>query len=131
MSLKLKLIDMFKGAAIAVTASLPIALLFAMLFRLPVPLGGMVGPFGELSLFEMGAIEALKAVLVAWVFYGALGGFIVLAASGAVTALIISCKDPRTGCVAGKNKTIALWSTIVAVPPILLLAVLDYIIGPW
>ncbi|MEX2165023.1 MAG: hypothetical protein WD823_12380 [Sulfuricaulis sp.] len=42
-------LDAVKGAVIAIAASLMIAIVFAYLFRLPIPMGGMIGPFGKFS----------------------------------------------------------------------------------
>lgn len=129
MTFKSKAIDVLKGTIIAVVASLPVAILFALIFRLPIPLGGYIGPFGEIGVYDFGAVELLKAVFLAWVFYGMSGGFIILSVLGAITGVIVSRKYSEL--VGIKNKMIALWATIITTIPILLLSILDYIIGPW
>lgn len=118
-----------KGAVIAITSSLVVAILFAYLFRLPIPMGGMIGPFGAFSSYGGSPIEVLKMVFVAWVFYGMFGGLIILAVCGAITGIIIG--DKYSGSKNNKNKMIALWSAIVSVIPVFFLSILDFIIGPW
>jgi hypothetical protein len=71
-----------KGLVFTVIFSVLIAILFAYLFRLPIPLGGYIGPFGEVSTYNINPIEVVKMVLLAWVFYGMFGGFIILALCG-------------------------------------------------
>jgi hypothetical protein len=129
MTFKSKVMDILKGTIIAVVASLPVAILFALLFRLPIPLGGYIGPFGEIGVYDFGAVELFKTVFLAWIFYGMFGGFIILSVFGAITGVIVSRK--YSGSVAIKNKMIVLWATTISAIPILLLSILDYIIGPW
>jgi hypothetical protein len=120
--------DALKGAVVALAASLLVAVLFAYLFRVPIPMGGMIGPFGEFSAYGMTIGDVLKSVLVAWIFYGMFGGFIVLPLCGAVTGLLVGRKYATTH---GKNKMIVSWSIIVSAIPVFVLSTLDYIIGPW
>ncbi len=129
MSFKSKVMDILKGTIIAVVASFPVAILFSLLFRLPVPMGGYIGPFGEIGVYDFGAVELFKTVFLAWIFYGMFGGFIILSVFGAITGVIVSRKYPES--VAIKNKMIVLWATIISAIPILPLSILDYIIGPW
>jgi hypothetical protein len=129
MTFKSKVMDILKGTIIAVVVSFPVAILFALLFRLPIPLGGYIGPFGEIGVYDFGAIELFKAVFLAWIFYGMFGGFIILSVLGAITGVVASRKYSES--VSIKNKMIVLWATTISAIPILLLSILDYIIGPW
>ena len=120
--------DTLKGIATAIISSLFIVILFAFIFRIPIPLAGYMGPFGEFNSYGNNVFEAFKSVLVAWVFYGVFGGFILLPILGAVTGNIVGRKYKNS---INKNKMIILWVTIVSVIPVFILSILDYIIGPW
>jgi len=120
--------DALKGIVTAAVASFFIALLFAYLFRLPIPLGGYIGPFGEFSSYSMGVVGVLQAVFIAWVFYGIFGGFIVLPLCGAITGVVVGRKYSGSD---KKNKMNILWTTTITFIPIFILSILDYIIGPW
>ena len=76
----------------------------------------------------MSVVEVLRAVSFAWVFYGLLGGFIILAIIGGLAGNILSRKysDPKR-----KNTKILIYSVLLSILPVLFLSVLDYIIGPW
>ena len=116
------------GAVAALVSSYFVAVLFAYLFRIPIPLAGYSGPFGQFRTYDMAVAELLKSVFVAWVFYGLLGGFIILPAGGLLTGVLVGRKYSGP-----KHRTtmIVLWSTAVSTVPVLVLSVLDYIIGPW
>lgn len=118
-----------KGALIALASSLVVAILFAYLFRLPVPMVGLIGPFGTFSSYAASTKEVVQMVLLAWVFYGLFGGIIVLLVCGAVTGVIVGNKYSDTND--HKNNMIALWSAGVSVVPVFFLSILDFIIGPW
>jgi len=62
--------DAKKGAFFALASSLLVALLFAYIFRIPIPMGGYIGPFGVISTYGMPIVDVLLSVLVAWVFKG-------------------------------------------------------------
>ena len=120
--------DMIKGAIFALASSLLVALLFAYIFRIPIPMAGYIGPFGAMSTYNMHIVEVFVGVLTAWVFYGIFGGFIILPLLGAVTG----------GCVGriyaeseNKNKMILLWSFLISAIPVFILSILDRLIGPW
>ncbi len=58
--------DAIKGAVITLIASLPIGIVYALLFRFPIPLGGYIGPFaGEHGLKNIDLIYTLKSVFIA------------------------------------------------------------------
>lgn len=109
--------DVLRGALVAFIASLPIAILFEVFYRFPIPFGGYVH-----------GIQYLHLVLFAWVFYGILGGFVVLLIGGALLGRIIGkmIADPDE-----KKIIITIGSIIFATCAVALLSVLDKIIGPW
>lgn len=117
-----------KGAVTAVISSLLIAILFAYVFRIPIPLGGMLGPFGGLSPYSFSVVEVIKSVFVAWVFYGVFGGFIIVPLLGAITGVIVGRKYSGAS---KQSRMIVIWSFITTVIPVFLLSVLDHIIDPW
>ena len=128
MEKKGEVMNALKGVTTALISSLLIAILFAYLFRLPIPMGGYIGPFGEFSTYGIGVIDAVKSVLIAWVFYGMFGGFIILSLCGAITGMLVGRKYSKSN---NKNKMIILWSIIISTIPVFVLSILDYIIGPW
>jgi hypothetical protein len=123
------LLNAVKGASIAIASSLVVAVLFAYLFRLPIPMGGMIGPFGDLNTFGISPFVVLQGVLMAWVFYGFFGGLIILLVLGAISGIIVGKK--YSGPTDNKNKMIALWSVMISVLTVFFLSILDFIIGPW
>ena len=117
-----------KGVVTAIVSSMIMALLFAYLFRLPIPFGGYIGPFGTISTYDIPVIETFTAVLVAWVLYGMLGGFPVLILCGVIVGNIVGLKYQGSN---RKNFLIIVWVWGITIIPIFILSVLDYIIGPW
>ena len=113
---------------IALVSSLLIAIIFAYFFRLPIPLAGYIGPFGDFSPYGMQVVAVLRSVFVAWIFYGLFGGFSILPASGVITGVIIGNKysGPKN-----KNRVIGLWSSTISAVPVFILSILDYSFGPW
>jgi hypothetical protein len=109
---------MIGGAFSAILLAFPLAALCALVFRFPVPFAG----------YESGW-SAVPDALVATGFYGRLGGFLPLALLGAAGGAIAHR--------VGKRDTRRVWrwtvafAAVVALCAILLLATLDYIIGPW
>lgn len=120
--------DAKKGAISALASSLLIAFLFAYVFRIPIPLGGYIGPFSAISTYSMPIVDVLTMVLVAWVFYGIFGGFIIFPLLGSVTGEKVGRKYADSKY---KNKLILLCSFLVSVIPVFMLSILDYLIGPW
>ena len=120
--------DALKGIATAAVSSYFIALLFAYLFRIPIPFGGYIGPFAEVSSYGINVVDVAGMIFVAWIFYGIFGGFIVLPFCGAITGVLVGRKYSGSS---KKNKMIILWTTAVTFIPVFLLSILDYIIGPW
>jgi len=107
------------GAAIAVGATFPLAALAALVFRFPIPFGGyMSGP------------RAVVPALFAAAFYGTIGGFMVQAILGGIAGGLAAARTvPPEGRPAWKR--CALFAGLAAVPGVLLLSILDWLIGPW
>lgn len=106
------------GALLAILLAFPLAALSALLFRFPIPFASYESGWGA-------ALHALAAVR----FYGALGGFVLLACLGGlggVAAHRLGKPDRRRVW----RWTISL-ALAVATCAVVLLATLDYIIGPW
>jgi len=120
--------DAKKGAFFALASSLLVALLFAYIFRIPIPMGGYIGPFGVISTYGMPIVDVLLSVLVAWVFYGIFGGFIIFPVFGAATGKYVGRKYADSKY---KNKMILLSSFVVSTIPVFILSILDYLVGPW
>jgi len=106
------------GLIWALLIAFPLAALSALVFRFPIPLAGYrSGP------------SAIPGALFAVVFYGTLGGFVVLAGLGAVSGVMANkMLTPESTEARRLTKVIA---TALAAVAILILAVLDKIIGPW
>ena len=106
------------GAAVAVTASFPLAAVSAFLFRFPIPFGGYAsGP------------DAVIPALVATLFYGMLGGFAVQAVLGGIAGVIAG---HQAGVAVGHAwKRCIGFSIVGALPGVMVLSVLDWLIGPW
>lgn len=117
-----------KGALMAILSSLFFALVFAFVFRLPIPLAGMLGPFGDLSPYSHSLNDALESVVIAWLFYGAFGGFIVVPMFGAIAGFLAGQKY---ALVKFKDRKILLWSSVAGGIPVFLLSISDYIFGAW
>jgi len=106
------------GALTTILLAFPLAALSALLFRFPIPFAS----------YESGW-SAMPHALAAVRFYGTLGGFVLLALLGGLG-----------GAVAhrlGKADMRRVWrwtvslAAAVAFCAVMLLATLDYIIGPW
>ena len=107
-----------RGAAGAVIASFPLAAICALVFRFPIPLFGYASGF-----------EAMFPATFAVVFYGIFGGFPLQALLGGIGGLA----GARYGRPdeARMRKYSLLVSILCAVPGIVTLATLDYIVGEW
>ena len=125
------MVNIFKGILSAFIASFLLAIIFAFLFRFPVPLAGYVGPVDAISTYpnEIGDIyETISDVSIAWLFYVAFWGFAALILAGGVTGYYIGKKYSNSE---RKNVKIFIWSFVVTVVPVFFLSISDYIIGPW
>jgi hypothetical protein len=109
---------MIQGAFVAVAGSFPLAAVIALVFRFPVPFAG----------YQSGP-KAMIAAIFAVLFYGLLGGVLVQAFLGGLSGGIaykLAAHD------AGKAHRFSIACGLAsALPGLLLLAVLDWIIGPW
>ena len=106
------------GALWSVAFAFPAAALLAAIYRFPVPFVGYVSGFGSV-------LSALLAVI----FYGLIGGFIVLGGLGAAAGLFaFRLHQPNRQAV--RKWTLGL-AALVAVLCTSVLAILDKVIGPW
>jgi hypothetical protein len=128
--------DALKGAIIAIVSSLPIAMLFALLYRFPIPIVGYIGPFADSYVdnpidHANDIINIATVVSMAWFVYGMSGGFIILSVGGAITGKIISSKYSGLANKRQKNILVIICGIIIAILSVGLLSTLEYIIGPW
>jgi len=106
------------GALAAILLAFPFAALCALVFRFPIPFAA----------YESGW-SAVPHAVAAVRFYGALGGFPLLALLGALGGAFahhMGRAEPQRVW----RRTISL-AAAVAICAVILLATLDYIIGPW
>src|SRR4051794_13969843 len=106
------------GSAWTVGGIFPVAALVALVYRFPIPFAG----------YQRGPAAAMRSLL-AVALYGATGGFIALAALGAVAGAVAFR-------LTGGDQTQLRRATIAAALAIdlaaaLLLATLDRVVGPW
>ncbi len=123
-----KFMDALKGIIIAIPSSLLVAIVFAYLFRIPIPMGGYIGPFGEFSTYDSSIVDILKSVFIALGFYGMFGGFIILTACGVITGIYTGHKYSEAS---NKTRMIVFWTALISAVPVFILSILDYIVGPW
>lgn len=107
-----------RGALIGVLGTFPLAAVCALLFRFPIPFVGIRSGFG-----------AVLPALLAVVFYGVLGGFVVQAVLGGLGALVASKIEPSSP--PASNRWCLVVSLAAASLGVIALATLDWIIGPW
>ena len=105
-------------AIVAVVSSIPLAGFVGLVFRFPVPFAGYAsGP------------QAFLPAMVGAIFYSFLGGVFVQASVGCVGGLIaylVARRDPQK-----TSLLVLICGTVSALPGLFLLAILDWIIGPW
>jgi hypothetical protein len=106
------------GALSAMLLTFPLAAVCAIVYRFPVPFGGYVS-----------GIAPLPYVLMGVFFYGILGGFPLLAVSGALAGWVAHQAAQPNSLAA--RRLAAVFGALVAVLGVVLLAVLDKLIGPW
>ena len=106
------------GAAIAVAASFPLAALVALLFRFPIPFGTY-----------MSGTSAVIPALFAAAFYGVIGGFMMQALLGGLAGGLAAA-----AAISGRRRAwrrCATGAILAALPAVVILSILDWIIGPW
>lgn len=91
-------------------------------------MGGMLGPIGEISPYSMSFSVVITSVVVAWLFYGLFGGFVILPALGAIAGHLAGQKFSGAR---NKRQMVVLWAAMAGVIPVFALSILDFIIGPW
>ncbi|MEO7041249.1 MAG: hypothetical protein ABI035_03205 [Gemmatimonadaceae bacterium] len=107
-----------RGILWAVVFAFPLAALCALVFRFPMPLAG----------YEHG-VSAVPHALAAVLFYGVMGGFVVLAGLGALSGYVAT--RISVGDEARSRRLTLVLAAFGSAAAVLLLASLDKIIGPW
>jgi hypothetical protein len=74
----------------------------------------------------MSGPRAVVPALFGAAFYGVLGGFVVQALLGGIAGVMAS----RSGAP-DRRRAVLTYSVLAALPGVLVLSVLDWIIGPW
>ena len=105
------------GALWSVVSAFPIAGMIALLFRFPVPLSG----------YMSGASAVIPAMIGVAVYGILLGGFVLVAALGALGATLATKLLPQHS----KRWTIGIVSVAITTGFLLVLSVLDWLIGSW
>jgi len=98
---------------------------FSLFYRFPSPMVGYVGPYGE---FESTIASSFGSAAIAFIFYSIVGGFIVILPVGAACGNYIKS---RFSHLASRKVHHLVCGLSVGFVPVLVLATLDYIIGPW
>ena len=106
------------GAIAALVGMFPVAFLLALFWKFPIPLGGYASGFE-------GAVLTPLAV----VFYGVLGGFIVVPGLGAITGALVVLVTH--GNVSKSKKLSIVFGLLWAIIAGVFINMLDKIIGPW
>ena len=106
------------GAAVATAGAFPAAALIALVYGFPVPFVG-----------KLQGVAAIKPAMFAVVFYGILGGFIVLPLLGAAAGFLASRMNHGNPRAARRLTIIA--ALAVSLACVVFLATLDLLIGPW
>lgn len=112
---------MLRGAIIAIIASFPAAALVALVYGFPVP-------FDETRQAGRG-IQGVIPAMFAVVFYGALGGFVVLGVLGAVAGAVAQARAGNDRARAARLTNVLALTAALACA--ILLATLHLFIGPW
>ena len=110
--------NVVRGMLWAVVFAFPLAALCALIFRFPMPLAG----------YEHG-VSAIPHALLAVIFYGIMGGFVVLAGLGALSGYVATRMSVGDE---GRSRRLTLFlAAFGSAAAVLFLASLDKIIGPW
>ncbi len=118
-----------KCAMLSIVFSFPMSLVLALIYRFPIPMGGYIGPASDVGIDYSNILDILKMVSIAWVFYGIMGGFIVLAIGGAAASKLTFQKPSKTEH--SQFKQLVVRAVCVSFLGCGALAILDFIIGPW
>lgn len=89
-------------------------------------------PLSDSILWLCQWIQAVVPALFAVLFYGAIGGFVIIAVLGVVAGLLARQIASAKRLTKRRSLYLALClAVLVDLPPAVLLAVLDKLIGPW
>jgi hypothetical protein len=107
------------GAAWSVVSAFPIAGVMGLIFRFPVPFVGYVSGY-----------EAILPAMLAVFFYGVLlGGLLLVGVLGAIAgAVSANLSGPL---VQHQRRAVRITSLVITTVCLFLLAILDWIVGPW
>ena len=119
---------MLKCAVLSIIMSFPMTIAMILLLRFPIPFVGYVGPLSTHGINYLEIIDILKMATMAWVFYGMFGGFIIVSVAGLIAGYLVHRKSNNH---ATSDATLFKAAGFVAFMSCGLLAVLDFIIGPW
>jgi quinol-cytochrome oxidoreductase complex cytochrome b subunit len=112
---------MIRGAITAILGSFPAAALVALVYRFPIP-------FDDTRQAGSG-IDGLSLTMFAVLFYGALGGFVVLGVLGALAGAVGQTRAGTDRVKAVRLTTVLALAASLACA--IFLATLDLFIGPW
>jgi hypothetical protein len=118
--------NMLKGIALMFACTLGFSVLSALFFRFPIPLGGLIGPFGELQ--DVSAVESIKAAALAWAMYTALAAGLPQVVGGALLGRLAAAGNARPAIL---RRRLLLGTAALSLVMVLALATLDWFIGPW
>lgn len=96
----------------------PTAAVIALVFRFPLPLAGYYS-----------GVQAMIPAMWAVLFYSMLGLVLALVACGAAAGAFVP--PHRAGTKAWPSRLELAYSVLASLVPLIILAVLDKIIGPW
>jgi hypothetical protein len=114
----------FKGMAFFLCGTYFWGVLAAYLYRLPAPLVGYVGPFGE---FESTLVDSFYNAAFALAFYSVIGGLPLLIGVPCWIVYLVKEKLNKT-----LPNALLIWvSLFFSFFPVFFLSNLDYIIGEW
>lgn len=103
-----------RGAIMAISTSAFAAILATYTIGFPVPLGGVMGPFGRINPYAHDVRGIVTAVMFGWTMYGMYGGFIVLGMLGGIAGVWMGREYSESR---NKDKLIVFWSAMAGAVP--------------
>lgn len=115
------------GMVFALLGSIITSVILAYIFKMPAPVAGSIGPYGDISIAARSITEVLQMVFQAWFLLGIMGGFAVVLFIGFLTGIYVG-ENP----VNSKRwlQRVACYASISGGVPLIMLLVLDLFIGP-